>query len=65
MIPSVGSLAITRSATAARNTERMITNLVLIVVAASSVLRSFTHASTCDRRIAFKGTSEKGTVPAA
>ncbi|WP_242530391.1 hypothetical protein [Nocardioides aromaticivorans] len=59
--PAHGSAVMTRSVTAARNTERTMMNLVLIVVGASRVLRSFTHSSTWDRRTDRRGRSPKGT----
>ena len=50
--PTVRSAATTRSATAARNPERTITNRVLVVVGAHFADIDFTHLSTWERRIA-------------
>ena len=61
----LGSVPITRSATAARKTDRTITKRVLIVLGAHWVDIALTHASTCDRRIAFMGRSAKVTDPVA
>lgn len=54
-----------RSATAARKTDRTITNLVLIVLGAHRADITFTHASTWERRIAFMGRSANVTDPVA
>lgn len=51
----------TRSATAARNTERTITKRVVTVVGAQRPETSLTQASTCERRMAFMGKSPKLT----
>lgn len=63
--PMLGSVAMTRSATAARKMDRTITKRVLIVVGAKWVDIAFTHASTCERLIDFIGKSAKLTEPVA
>jgi hypothetical protein len=55
----------TRSDTAARKTDRTITNRVLMVVGAQRLEIHFTHVSMCERRIAFIGRSPKLTDPTA
>ena len=63
--PTLGSAAMTRSAIAARNTDRTITNRVLMVLGAHLSDMAFTHASTCERRMAFIGRAANGTEPVA
>ena len=63
-MPAEGSDAISLSATAARNTDRMMTCLVLMVVGASVVLIVFTQDSMWERLIDRSGRSANGTEPA-
>lgn len=63
--PIVGSLGMSRSATAARKTPLMIVNRVSMVVGASAVDIRFTHASTCERRIGRNGIPPNVTLAAA
>jgi hypothetical protein len=53
--PMVGSVGMSRSATAARNTPRTMVNLVSIVVGANEVVMCLTLDSTWDRRIERSG----------
>jgi len=64
--PSDGSWGISRSRTAARNTERTLLNRVLIVPAARlATTIDLTHCSTFDRLMRPNGRLANGTDPAA
>lgn len=63
--PMVGSLGMSRSATAARNTPRTMVKRVSMVLGASDDAICLTHLSTWERRIERSGISPNVTPAAA